>query len=576
MRLPAAVIEGLSGGYLEKIWLKNYPNGMPAEIDLSEYSSLADLLRRSTERHADKAAFVSFERSLSYTDLERLSRNMAAYFVNELGLKKGDRIALMLPNILQYPVSFFAAVRAGLVVVNLDPLSTQSEMRYQLADSGCRAIVVIEDCARKLSKIIDQTQLKFVVMTQLADLLGGAKRTAYNFQHKWLAGRVPTYRLKSPICFSKTIRSGSDTAKTPYADPIIYHKDLAVIQYTSGTEGVPKGVMLSHGNLIANVLQGSAWASADLIASEETIVSALPLCHAFGLSANLLFPLKLGAKNILLADGRDCDGFVKILREHSVSILVGVSTLFVELLKTRGFAELDFSHLKLSMAGGMSLHKSLARDWSQVTGVPIIESYGMTETAPAIAANPLNLLKYNGYAGLPLPSTDISIRDLRGNALSPGNPGELWVRGPQVMLGYWRRSGNNICAVDAEGWFRTGDVAIMMKSGFIKLIERIKDIVNVSGFVVYPSEIEAIVKQHSSVKDSGAIGVPDQRSGEAVKLFVVSKDGSNDEAQLLAYCKLKLSAYKCPKQIEFVERIPRQKSGRLLRRELRKVACSDA
>lgn len=561
---------------MEKIWLKNYPDGMPAEIDLSEYSSLADLLRRSTERHADKAAFVSFERPLNYTNLERLSRNMAAYFVNELGLKQGDRVALMLPNILQYPVAFFAAIRAGLVVVNIDPLSTQSELRYQLSDSDCRAIVVIEDCARKLSKIIDRTNLKFVVMTQLADLLGGAKRRAYNFQHKWLAGRVPTYRLKSPICFSKTVRSGFDTTKTPYADPIIAQKDLAVIQYTSGTEGVPKGVMLSHGNLIANVLQGSAWASADLMPGEETIVSALPFCHAFGLSANLLFPLKLGAKNILLANGRDCDSFVKLLQAQPVSILVGVSTLFVELLKTKGFAELDFSHLKLSMAGGMALHKSLARDWSQVTGVPIIECYGMTETAPAIAANPLNLLKYNGYVGLPLPSTDISIRDLRGNPLPPESPGELWVRGPQVMLGYWQRSGNNTSVVDAEGWFRTGDVAVMMKSGFIKLIERIKDIVNVSGFVVYPSEIEAVVKKHPSVEDAGVIGVPDKRSGEAVKLFVVSGDGSNDEAQLLAYCKSKLSAYKCPKQIEFVERIPRQKSGRLLRRELRKAVCGSA
>lgn len=560
---------------MEKVWLKNYPDGMPAKIDLSEYSSLADLLRRSTERYTDESAFVSFGRALSYTKLERLSRNMAAYLVNDLGLKQGDRIALMLPNILQYPVAFFAAIRSGLVVVNLDPLSTPSELRYQLSDSGCRAIVIIEDCARKLSKVIDQTQLKFVVITQLADLLGGTRRTTCNFQHKWLSGRVPTYSLKSKIFFTKTIRSGASRGGDFYGDPIIGNNDLAVIQYTSGTEGVPKGVMLSHGNLLANVLQASAWASADLVAGEETVVSALPICHVFGLSANLLFPLKLGAKNLLIADGRDCKSLVKTLQRQQFSILVGVSTLFHELLKTKGFDQLDFNHLKLSLAGGMPLHKSLARDWSQVTGVPIIECYGMTEASPAITTNPLNLLKYNGYIGLPLPSTEISIRDLRGNPLPPESPGELWVRGPQVMLGYWRKSGKSVTGVDADGWFRTGDVAMMMESGFIKLIERVRDIINVSGFVVYPSEIEAVVKKHPSVEDVGAIGVPDSRSGQAVQLFVVSKDGSNDGIQLLDYCKSKLSAYKCPKQIEFVERIPRQKSGRLLRRELRKVVCDN-
>ena len=561
---------------MEKIWLKNYPGGMPAEIDLGEYSSLADMFRRSTERHADKTAFVSFERSLSFTRLEQLSRNMAAYLINEMGLKQGDRIGLMLPNLLQYPVAFFAAIRAGLVVVNIDPLSTQSELRYQLSDSGCRAIVVIEDCARKLSNVIEQTDLKFVITTQVADLLGGARRTAYNFQHKWISGRVPTYSLSAQICFSKTIRSSSNAGNASYSDPIIYQNDLAIIQYTSGTEGVPKGVMLSHKNLLANVLQASLWSSTALTAGDETIVSALPLCHAFGLSANLLFPLKLGAKNLLLADGRDCESIVKLLSQQPFTIMVGVSTLFYELLKTKGFDQLDFSHLKLSLAGGMPVHKSVARDWSRVTGVPIIECYGMTETSPAITSNPLNILKSNGYIGLPLPSTDISIRDLRGNPLPAESPGELWVKGPQVMLGYWCRSGKAASAVDADGWLRTGDVAIMAKSGFIKLIERVKDIINVSGFVVYPSEIEKVVKMHRSVLDAGAIGVPDQRSGESVKLFVLSKDGSHDEQQILAHCKSKLSAYKCPKSIEFVECIPRQKSGRLLRRELRKAVCISA
>jgi len=561
---------------MDKIWLKNYPDAMAATIDLSEYSSLADLLRRSTDRYADKVAYTSFGRSLSYRHLDRLSRYMAGYFTQSLGLQPGDRVGLMLPNVLQYPVAFFAAIRAGLVVVNIDPLSTQSELRYQLSDSGCAAIVVIEDCARKLSRVIKQTPLKFVITTQLADLLGGARRTAYNFQHKWLAARVPTYSLESAISFNKTIRRDQGTQGALYADPIIYQHNLAVIQYTSGTEGVPKGVMLSHGNLLANVLQGSAWGGSVLVPGEEVIVSALPLCHAFGLSANLLYPLKLGARNLLLADARDCESVVKLLSQEPFSVLVGVSTLFFELLKAKGFDQLDFSHLKLSLAGGMALHKSAARDWSQVTGVPIIECYGMTETSPAIATNPLTLLKYNGSVGLPLPSTEVSIRDLRGNPLPPDHPGEAWVRGPQVMLGYWKQSGANVSAVNAQGWFQTGDVAIMAPSGFIRLIERIKDIVNVSGFTVYPSEIEAVVQKHPDVEDVGAIGVADQRSGESVKLFVVSKDGSNDADALMAYCKTKLSAYKCPKHIEFVARIPRQKSGRILRRELRKVACASA
>ena len=556
---------------MQKTWLKQYPDGIPTEIDLEEYTSLADLMRRSALRYADNSAYVSYRRKLSFTHLERLSRNMAAYFTHDLGLEAGDRVAIVLPNILQYPVAFFAAIRAGLVVVNLDPLSTQSELRYQLRDSGCRAVVVIEDCARKLSNIIDQTNIEFVITTQLADLLGGALRTAYNFQHKWISGRVPPYTLKSSVCFDKTIRPPASSVD--YGDPIIYQDDLAVLQYTTGTEGIPKGVMLTHKNLLANVLQASAWGSVDLVAGEEVIVSALPYCHIFGLTANLLLPLKLGAKNLLLADGRDQESFVKLFTQQPISIVVGVSTLFNELLKTKGFDRLDFSNLKLSLAGGMPLHKSVARDWSHATGVPIIECYGMTETSPAIAANPLGLLKYSGYIGLPLPSTEVSIRDLRGNPLPADKPGELWVRGPQVMQGYWKERGQISSSIDAEGWFRTGDVALMRENGFIKLIERVKDIINVSGFVVYPTEIENVVKAHPSVKDVGVIGVPDSRSGEAVKLFVVCKDGSNDGTALLDYCKAKLSGYKCPKTVEFVERIPRQKSGRLLRRELRKATC---
>lgn len=554
---------------MEKTWLKQYPEGISAHIDLREYTSLADLFRRSTERYADQTAFVSFGRQMSFRTLDTLSRRMAGYLVKELGLLQGDRVALMIPNLFQYPVALFAALRAGLVVVNIDPLCTQRELRFQLQDSSCRCIIALEDCARKLSNVVGDTDVEIVITTQLADLLGPARKTAINFQHKWLSGRVPTYRLQSSVYFTKTIRNSNSL----YSDPIIYPENLALIQYTSGTEGAPKGVMLSHQNLIANTIQSSSWSSADLIPGEETVISALPLCHIFGFTATLLLPLKIGATNLLIPDARDCQSIVKLLDENHFSLLVGVSTYFRELLRTKGFDQLDFSELKLSLAGGMPVHRSVVRDWSNTTGTPIIECYGMTETSPAVTVNPLHLLKYNGTVGLPIPSTEVSIRDLSGNELGAESPGELWVRGPQVMVGYWRQPEATKLVLDSEGWFRTGDVALVSAEGFVTVIDRIRDIVNVSGFVVYPSEVERLLKTHESVKDAAVVAIPDDRSGEAVKIFVVPKDPlKQDEEAILAFCKSKLSGYKCPKQVEFVERIPRLKSGRLLRRELRKAS----
>lgn len=553
---------------MEKTWLKQYPEGIAPNIDLKEYTSLADLFRRSAERYADHTAFISFGRQMSFRLLDTLSRRMAGYLVKELGLLQGDRVALMIPNLFQYPVALFATLRAGLIVVNIDPLCTQRELRYQLQDSGCRCVVALEDCARKISNVIDDTEVETVIITQVADLLGTGRKTALNFQHKWLSGRVPTYHLRNSVSFGKAIRASNSL----YSDPIIYPDDLALVQYTSGTEGVPKGVMLSHQNLIANTMQSASWSSADLIPGEETVVSALPLCHIFGFTATLLFPLKIGATNLLVPDGRDCQNIVELLEENKFSILVGVSTYFRELLRTKGFDQLDFSELKLSLAGGMPVHLSVVRDWSQITGTPIIECYGMTEASPAVTINPLHLLKYNGTVGLPVPSTEVSIRDLSGNELGAEAPGELWVRGPQVMLGYWRQPEATKQVLDREGWFRTGDVAVVSAEGYVTVIDRIRDIVNVSGFVVYPSEVESLLKTHESVKDAAVVAVPDDRSGEAVKIFVVSKDPKNqDEEAILAFCKSKLSGYKCPKNIEFVERIPRLKSGRLLRRELRKA-----
>ncbi len=554
---------------MEKIWLDQYQEGVPAEIDLREFSSLADMFRRSVERNADKTAFISFDKSMSYRRLDVLSRRFASYLVNQLELHQGDRIALMIPNLMQYPVAFFGACRAGIAVVNIDPLCTERELRYQLKDSGCRCIVLLEDCARRLSHIIADTDVESVIVTQVADLLGPVKRFTMNTYHKWLAGRVPTYHLPSSVSFSQTM-SPSDV---DYADPVIHKHDLALLQYTSGTEGVPKGVMLSHQNLYANVLQASAWSSM-VISLQGTALAVMPFSHVFGFTANFLFPLRQGACSLLVADARDCDEIVKIMDKRPCTSLVGVSTLFNKLLETEGFAELDFSELKMCLSGGMPIHKAVARNWSQVTGCEITECYGMTETSPAITANPLNLLKYNGYLGLPLPSTDISIRDMRGNELNQGAEGELWVRGPQVMLGYWKQPQATYSTINKEGWFKTGDVALVSDEGMVKVIDRLRDVVNVSGFIVYPSEIEKTVFGHSSVEDVAAIGVPDDCSGEVVKLFVVGKDGFNDVEALHEFCKVKLSGYKRPKEIEFVEKLPRFKSGRLLRRELRKPSST--
>jgi len=553
---------------LEKIWLDQYQEGVPAEVDLREYSSLADMFRRSVERNADKTAFLSFNKSMSFERLDILSRRFASYLVNELELHQGDRIALMIPNLMQYPVAFFGACRAGIAVVNIDPLCTQRELRYQLKDSGCRSIVLLEDCARRLSHIIADTDVESVIVTQVADLLG-TKRFFVNTYHKWIAGRVPTYRLPSSVSFRQVIKPSDST----YADPIIHSYDLALLQYTSGTEGVPKGVMLSHQNLYASVLQASAWSST-VLSPHGIALAVMPFCHIFGFTANFLFPIKLGACSLLVADPRDCDSIVSILEKTPCSSLVGVSTLFNKLLKTKGFDRLDFSELKMCLSGGMPIHKAVARDWAQVTGCEITECYGMTEASPGITANPLNSLKYNGYLGVPIPSTEISVRDEHGNELAQGSAGELWVRGPQVMLGYWKQPQATLEALSKNGWFRTGDVAVISGIGMVKVIDRLRDVVNVSGFVVYPSEVEKVLIPHEGVHDVAAVGIKDDRSGEAVKLFVVGKHGYNDAEALHAFCKTKLSGYKRPKEIEFVDKIPRFKSGRLLRRELRKPSST--
>ncbi|PWQ95307.1 AMP-binding protein [Leucothrix arctica] len=554
---------------MEKIWLNQYQEGVPAVIDLREFSSLADMFRRSVERNADKTAFISFDKSMSYRRLDVLSRRFASYLVNQLDLNQGDRIALMIPNLMQYPVAFYAACRAGIVVVNIDPLCTQSELRYQLKDSGCRAVVLLEDCARRLSRIIAETDVESVIVTQVADLLGPVKRLTMNSYHKWIAGRVPIYHLPNSVSFSQALRSSVSI----YADPIINAHDLALLQYTSGTEGVPKGVMLSHQNLYANVLQASAWTST-VVSLQGTALAVMPFSHIFGFTANFLFPIRQGACSLLVADARDCESIVKIMEKNACSSLVGVSTLFNKLLEAKGFEDLDFSELKICLSGGMPIHKAVARNWSQVTGCEITECYGMTETSPAITANPLSLLKYSGYLGVPLPSTEISIRDMRGNELNQGAEGELWARGPQVMLGYWKQPQATYGALCKDGWFRTGDVAMVSETGMVKVIDRLRDIVNVSGFVVYPSEVEKLMLTHESVEDVAAVGLPDDRSGEVVKLFVVGKDGFDDTEALHAFCKIKLSGYKRPKEIEFVEKIPRFKSGRLLRRELRKPSST--
>jgi len=551
---------------VNKPWLDSYPNGVPAEIDLGTYSSIIDLFEQSCAGHKDKTAFINFDTRLTYDELDRHTRHFAAWLQNK-GLKKGDRIAMMMPNILQYPIAIFGALRAGLVVVNTNPMYTARELKHQLSDSGARAIVVVENFAHVLQKVVADVPVEHVITTGIGDMISFPRGAFMNFALKYLKKAIPPWSLPGSTSFRDVLKQGA--GQTLQATEVTLD-DLAFLQYTGGTTGVAKGAMLTHKNLVANMLQSKAWMSASGIGDDtEIIVTALPMYHIFALTANCLVYVALGGINLLITNPRDMEGFVKELSKVPFSVITGVNTLFNSMLNTPGFAELDFSTLKGALGGGMAVQRAVAERWKKVTGTTLVEAYGLTETSPAACINPMDLEEYNGCIGLPVPSTECGIMNDAGELLPQGEPGELVVRGPQVMKGYWQRPEETAKVITEDGWLRTGDVAMMTEDGFFKIVDRKKDMILVSGFNVFPNEIEDVVAMHPKVLEVAAIGKPDAKSGEIVKVFVVKSDPSLTEEELRAHCKEQLTGYKRPREIEFRDELPKTNVGKILRRELR-------
>jgi long-chain acyl-CoA synthetase len=551
---------------MEKIWLKSYPKGVAHEIDADAYQSVLEIFEESVVQYADKPAFHNMGTTLTYTELDKKARDFAAYLQSTLGLGHGDRLAVMMPNLLQYPVAVFGAMKAGLTVVNVNPLYTARELKHQLNDAQVDAIVIVANFAHTLEEVIKDTPVKHVIVTELGDSLSGIKSYLVNFVVKYVKKMVPAYELPGAVPFKRLMSEG---ARLSLNKVELTQNDIAFLQYTGGTTGVAKGAVLTHRNMVANIMQASAWLENLLRDGQEIIITALPLYHIFSLTANCMVFTKSGGLNVLITNPRDMKGFVKELSLHKFSAITGVNTLFNGLLNTPGFADLDFSHLHLTLGGGMAVQEAVASKWQKVTGKPLLEAYGLTETSPAVCMNPLNLDKYNGTIGLPISSTEISIRDDQGNELGIGQAGELCVRGPQVMRGYLDRPEETAKVLSDDGWFATGDVATIDQDGFCKIVDRKKDMILVSGFNVYPNEIEDVIAGLDKVLEVAAIGIPSESSGEVVKVCVVKKDPSLTEKEIIDFCKENLTGYKVPKVVEFRDDLPKTNVGKILRRELR-------
>lgn len=551
---------------MEKIWLKRYPAGVPEEIDPNHFNSLVDIFEQSTEAYGDKTAYVNMDHEMSFHELDEESKKFAAY-LQAKGLKKGDAVAVMMPNLLQYPVALFGILRAGMVVVNVNPLYTPRELKHQLSDAKVKGIVILENFAHTLEKVTaDLDELKHIILTGIGDLLPAPKRWIVNFVVKYVKRMVPSYSLKGTIAFNDVLAKG---AKAKYERPTMSGDDLAFLQYTGGTTGLAKGAMLSHRNMVANLEQVSAVVAPLVNDGEETIITALPLYHIFALTANCLTFMKHGGKNILITNPRDMAGFVKELGKHPFSIISGVNTLFNGLLNTSGFKDLDFSNLKIALGGGMAVQRSVAEHWERVTKSRLLEGYGLTECSPVVTVNPTDIEHYNGSIGVPLPSTLVRVVDVdTGEEVAQGEEGELQVQGPQVMVGYLNRP-DETDKVMKDGWFMTGDIGKMDENGFFKIVDRKKDMILVSGFNVYPNEIEDVMVDHPKVLEAAAVGVPHDSSGEAVKVFIVRKDDSLTERELIDFARENMTGYKVPKFVEFRDELPKTNVGKILRRELR-------
>jgi long-chain acyl-CoA synthetase len=550
---------------MEKIWLKHYPEGVPAEIDVNEFRSLGDLFAKSVKLYGPRTAYINMDKSITYAELDRLSAAFGSYCQSVLKLPKGARIALMMPNLLQYPICLYGALRAGYTVVNCNPLYTERELEHQLKDSGAAAIVIVENFAHVLAKVVARTAVKHVLVTQLGDMLDFPKRLLVNVVVKYVKKMVPEFQLPHSIELRDALAEG---ARQPLQPVNVGHDDIAFLQYTGGTTGLSKGAMLTHRNIIGNLQQAHAWI-APFLDEREMIITALPLYHIFALTANCLTFLKIGASNVLITNPRDIPGFIKEIGKYPFTVITGVNTLFNAMLNNPDFAKIDLSHLHLSLGGGMAVQRAVAERWKEVTGTALIEAYGLTETSPAATMNPVNITEYSGNIGLPISSTEVAIRDDAGRDVALGQRGELCIRGPQVMKGYWNRPEETEKVLMADGFLRTGDVAVMDSKGYVTIVDRKKDMILVSGFNVYPNEIEDVLALHPGVLESAAVGVPDAKSGEAVRIYVVKKDPNLTEAALIEHCRANLTSYKVPHQIIFRTELPKTNVGKILRRQLR-------
>lgn len=547
-------------------WFKHYPQGVQTEVSLYEYQSLVELFESSCRKYADRIAFENMGVGYTYAQIDKLSRDFAAYLQGELGLRKGDRIAIQMPNVLQFPIAFIGALRAGLIVVNTNPLYTPREMEHQFKDAGVSAIVIMANFANSLEKILSHTSIKHVIVTEIGDMLGMLKGALVNFVVKRVKKMVPEYHLPMAVPFKKALKIG---AGHQLKTPLVGINDVAVLQYTGGTTGISKGAQLSHGNIIAHNQMITQWFKPYMNAggSGDVIITAIPMYHIFALTVNGVLMFSTGVKNIFITNPRDIPGFVKELGKHKFTILTGVNTLFNGLLNNPNFKSLDFSHLKGAIGGGMAVQDVVAKKWLEVTGRPLVEGYGLSETSPVLCCNPLDGKHRMGTIGIPMPNTEVAIFDDDGNQLALGETGEICARGPQVMSGYWQKDNEGVFF--PGGWFRTGDIGLMDADGYFKIVDRKKDMIKVSGFNVFPNEIENVIAAHPKVLEVAAIGVPDAKSGEVIKVFVVKKDQSLTEQELKTYCHENLTNYKVPKHVEFRTELPKTNVGKILRRALK-------
>lgn len=554
---------------MDKIWLKSYPDSVPAEIDCTQYRSVTHLLEESFQKYADRNAFVCMDKFLTYRELDKLSLQMGAWLQSK-GLQRGARVAIMLPNVLQYPVAMAAILRAGYTVVNVNPLYTPRELQHQLVDSGSEAIIVLENFATTVEQVLPHTRVKHVIVASMGDLLGGVKGTIVNFVVRKIKKMVPAFSLPTAISFNKMLAEGARLTLKPVEQG---HDDIVFLQYTGGTTGVSKGAMLLHRNVIANVLQNEAWMAPvmtkEMRATSMGFMCALPLYHIYSLTVSALMGMRLGGMCVLIPNPRDIPGFVKELSKHKIVVFPAVNTLYNALLNNADFAKLDFSSYKVCNGGGMALQRNVAERWLKLTGCPLIEGYGMSETSPVVTGNRVDITEFTGTIGLPFPSTEVAILNDDGVEVALGEPGEIAVRGPQVMAGYWQRPDETAKSMTADGYFKTGDVGVMDERGYVKIVDRKKDMIIVSGFNVYPNEVEDVVASCPGVLECACIGVPDANSGEAVKVFVVRKDPNLTVEQIREHCKHELTAYKKPKYIEFRDELPKTNVGKILRRQLR-------